>query len=62
MAAYLDDLTYEDGGEVGGLTEDSLGDDFTVVEGLSAQACFSQAACIDQLEHLRKHSAQRYSS
>ena len=54
MSAYLYNLAYEHGRVVGRLHEDILRDDFTVVEGLSAQACFSQAACIDQLEHLIK--------
>lgn len=52
MSAYLDDLAYENRRVVGGLHEDSPRDNFTVVEGLSTEACFSQAACIDQLEDL----------
>lgn len=52
VGTYLDDLAYENRGVVGRLYEDSPRDDFTVVESLSTQACFSQAACIDQLEHL----------
>ena len=52
VSAYMYDLANKDRREVGRLHEHSLGDNFTVVEGLSTQACFSQTACIDQLEHL----------
>lgn len=52
VSAYLYDLAYENRRVVSRLHEDSPRDNFTVVEGLRTQACFSQAACIDQLEHL----------
>lgn len=52
VSAYLYDLAYENRRVVSRLHEDSPGDNFTVVEGLCTQAFFSQAACIDQLEHL----------
>lgn len=58
VAAYLYDLTDENRGVVSRLHQDSLGDNFTVVEGLRAQACFSQAACIDQLEHLTRDNEE----
>lgn len=56
---YLDDLAYENRRVVGRLYEDSPRDDFTVVESLSTQACFSQAACIDQLEHLVRDNKEK---
>lgn len=60
MSAYLYDLANKNRRVVGRLHEDCPGDNFTVVEGLSAQACFSQTACIDQLEHLiRDNKEQR---
>ena len=43
-----------------GLREDTLGDDLTVVEGLSAEACFSQAAGVDQLEHLETKEEEKH--
>lgn len=58
MDAYLYDLADEHRGVVSRLHEDSLGDNFTVVEGLRTEACFSQAACIDQLEHLTRDSKE----
>lgn len=56
VSVYLDDLAYENWRVVGGLREDSPRDNFTVVEGLSTEACFSQTACIDQLEHLQRRA------
>lgn len=49
---HLYDLTDENGGVVRRLHEDGLRDNFAIMEGLSAQACLSQAACIDQFKHL----------
>lgn len=63
VSAYLYDLVNENRRVVGRLHEDSPGDNFTVVEGLSTQACFSQTACIDQLEHLMtENKVQRTAS
>lgn len=58
MEAYLYDLADENRRVVSRLHEDSLGDNFTVVEGLRTEACFSQAACIDQLEHLTRDNKE----
>lgn len=52
--AHLYDLTDEDRRVVGWLHEDGPRDNLTVVEGLSAEACFRQTAGVDQLEHLQK--------
>lgn len=54
VISYLYDLADENRRVVCRLHEDSLRDNFTVVEGLCTEACFSQAACIDKLEHLMK--------
>lgn len=60
VSAYLYDLANKNRRVVGWLHEDSPRDNFTVVEGLSTQTHFSQAACIDQLEHLiRDNKEQR---
>lgn len=60
VGAYLYNLAYENRRVIGWLHEDILRNDFTVVEGLSTEAYFSQTACIDQLEHLiRDNKEQR---
>lgn len=60
VSTYLYDLAYENRRVVGRLNEDSPRDDFTVVEGLSTQSCFSQAACIDQLVHLKRDHKEQW--
>jgi len=52
---YLYQLADYDKRVIGGLHQDSLGDDLTVVEGLGVQAGLSQAAGVDQLVHLNAH-------
>lgn len=59
MSVYLYDLTDENGGVVRRLHEDGLRDNFAIMEGLSAQACLSQAACIDQFKHLMRDKKTR---
>jgi hypothetical protein len=56
---YLYQLTDDDRGVIRGLREDTLGDHLTVVEGLCAEACFSQAAGVDQLEHLETKEEEK---
>lgn len=59
VSAYLYDLANKNRRVVGWLHEDSPRDNFTVVECLSTQARFSQAACIDQLEHLIRYNKEQ---
>lgn len=52
MSAYLYDLADEKRRVVPWVHEDSPGNNFTVVESLRTETCFSQSACIDKLEYL----------
>lgn len=52
VCAYLYELADEERRVVPGVHEDSPGNYLTVVESLSTEAGFSQAACINKLEHL----------